>query len=108
MLLALTILVFFGHIVPLPLSGHTPFSTSTDSHAPLDSGPEASHVASCDAMTAPTAPTLPAPAATIAVAAEAMSLVPCPSPRATLALAVRSSRDHAGAPLFLLHASFLI
>lgn len=108
MLLALTILGFLGHIVPLSFSGHTPFTTSTESHAPSDSGPDASHVASCDATTARTAPTLPAPAATIAVAAQAMSLVPCSTPMATLAVAVRSSRDHTGAPLFLLHSSFLI
>jgi hypothetical protein len=108
LLLALVVVGFLGHIVPLPFSGHTPFTTSTESHGPSDRDPEASHVASCDATTARTAPTLPAPAATIAVAAKPMSLVPCATFTATLTVAARSSRDHTGAPLFLLHASFLI
>ncbi len=108
MVFVLALMGLLGHIVPLPFSGHSPFTTSTESHAPSGSGPEASHVASCDATTAPTAPTVPAPAATIAVAAQPMSLVPCSTPMATLAAAARSSRDHTGAPLFLLHASFLI
>jgi hypothetical protein len=109
MVFVLALMGLLGHIVPLPFSGHSPFTTSsTESHAPSDDGAEASHVASCDATTAPTAPTVPAPAATIAVPAQAMRLVPCSTPMATLAAAVRSSRDHTGAPLFLLHASFLI
>lgn len=108
MVLALAVLGFLGHIVPLPFSGHTPFATSTESHGPSDRAPEASHVASCDAMTSRTVPTLTAPGPTIAVAAQPMSLAPCPVPTAALAVAVRSIRDHTGAPLFLLHASFLI
>ena len=108
MLLALTILVFFGHIIPLPFSVHTPFITSTESHGPPDGGAEASHVASCDATTSRTAPTLTPPGVTIAVAAQPISLVPCARPMAALAVAVRSIRDHTGVPLFLLHASFLI
>jgi hypothetical protein len=107
MVLTLALMGLLGHIVPLPFSSHSPFTPSTESHAPSDSGPEASHVASCDATTAPTAPTVPAPAA-IAVSAQAVSLVPCSTPMATLAVAARSSRDRTSAPLFLLHASFLI
>ncbi len=107
MLLALTILVFFGHIVPLPFSVHTPFVTLTESHGPSDGGAAASHVASCDATTSRTA-SLTLPGVTTALAAQPISLVPCARPMAALALAVRSIRDQTGVPLFLLHASFLI
>ena len=72
MLLGLVVLGLLTHIVPLPFSGHTPFTTSTESHGPSDGDSEASHVASCDATTARTAPTVPAPAVTIAVAAKQM------------------------------------
>lgn len=105
-LLALAILAFLGHIVPLPFSVHAPFTTSTESHGSSDA--EASHVASCDATTFRTAPTLTPPGATIALAAQAVSLAPCSSTMAALAVAARSSRDHTRAPLFVLHASFLI
>lgn len=108
LLLAFAILSFVAHIVPLSLSGHTPFTTSTESHSPSDSDSEASHVASCDATTARTAPTVPAPTVTIAVVAKTTSAVSCAIPMSMLAVAARSSRPHQDAPLFLLHASFLI
>jgi hypothetical protein len=108
LLLVLVVLGFLGHIVPLPFSGHTPFTTSTGSHGPSDGGSEASHVASCDATIARTAPTLPAPAATIAVTPKSVAFVSCAHPTASLAVAAQWSRHHTGAPLFLLHASFLI
>lgn len=107
-LLALAVVGFLAHIVPLSSSGHTPFTTSTESHGPSDSDAEASHVASCDAMAARTAPTLPAPAVSVAVAAKAVSSVSCATQTVALAVAARSRWSHPDAPLFLLHASFLI
>ena len=107
-LLALAVLGFLAHIVPLSFSGHTPFTTSTESHGPSDGDAEASHVASCEAMAARTAPTLPAPGVSVAVAAKAVSSVSCATRTAVLVVAARSRSPHPDAPLFLLHASFLI
>ena len=108
MLLALAILAFLAHIVPLPFSVHAPFTTSTESHGPSHGGAGASHVASCDATTSRTAPTVDGPGWTLVVAAQPMSLVQSAPPLAVKAVAVRSSRDHTGPPLFVLHATFLI
>jgi hypothetical protein len=108
MLLALVILAFFSHIAPLPFSVHTPFTTSAESHEPSGIGPEASHIASCDAMTSRTAPVVGAPGATVAMSAGSLFVVPCTPPMATLGVATRSSRHPTSAPLFLLYASLLI
>ncbi len=106
--LVVAILAFVWHIVPLASSVHNPFTTPSESHGPFETGAEASHVSSCDAMTSRTAPSFAVPGLAIPVAIQLLSSVPCAPPRAILPVAARSSPHHSGAPLFLLHASFLI
>lgn len=108
MVLVVAILAFVWHIVPLPSSVHNPFTTPSESHGPFESGAEASHVASCDAMTSRTAPSFAVPGLAIPVSIQPVSSVSCAPPRTILPVAARSSPHHSGAPLFLLHASFLI
>jgi hypothetical protein len=105
--LVVAMLAFVWHVVPLPASVHNAFTATLESHVPLEGDAEASHVASCDAMTSRTVPSFGVPGVAISVSQPA-PFVPCAPPRAALPLATRSSLHRSGTPLFLLHASFLI
>ena len=108
LVLAIIVLGLLGHIVPVPFSGHSPFTTSTESHGPTDSSSAASHVASCDATPPRSAPTITDPGQALTLAAQPISPVQCAASKGIISVAVRSSWHHTSAPLFLLHASFLI
>lgn len=108
MVLLLVICGFLGHIVPLSLSGHTPFTTPTDSHSAAHGGADGSHVASCDAMTARTTATSPLAGGLVGVVAPPSSVIPCTVAISVSAVVARASWHHTGPPLFLLHAAFLI